>query len=525
MKENCKKSEKEFFECSMLCDLRGNFYNHIKTIHALLSRPYIDINAHDILGQTPLTAACEYEWFEMVDVLLTYERIEINKCNTNRLSPLTIACRKENLNIIQSLLVYNKQRHHNIDDNELLASFKITCRMKQWKIAQYLINYSYWWKNHISEFLDIMEYLQDNLNMSDFISCTISLDALLVTACENRRTAIIDYLMGNKLCSFRFQDNYGRSLSVIYEQLHYVLNISFCLKENCKKSEKEFFECSMLCDLRGNFYNHIKTIHALLSRPYIDINAHDILGQTPLTAACEYEWFEMVDFLLTYELIDIDKYNTKRLSPLTIACRKENLNIIQSLLVYNKQRHRNIDDNELPALFDIVCRRKRWKVVQYLINYSYWWKNRAHEFASRVLYCGEYKSDYLNTVKCLFSEPFIDINKQYHQGQTPLTAACEYGRKKIVDCLLECKTIDINTVNSIGQSPLAIACSKEHFDFIKSLIVYKQKHQNFANNELIELFEITCKERHWKSALLLMNYFDWLDNETVLPNVYSFLFL
>ena len=306
--------------------------------------------------------------------------------------------------------------------------------------------------------------------------------------------------MQNKLCSIRFQDSKDRFLSVIDKEAHLVLTTG--VLKNFTESETKNAGHLMLCNLHGSFQDHLNTISFVLSRPYVFLNELNNFGQTPLTAACEHDWLEMVDCLLKCDGIDVNICNQNGHSPLAIASRKGNLDIVDNLLLrfdninlvadyYSSESPLTIAFNngylDIAEVLLLKCKSNDMKVCDASGTSPLNCKSIHHsEKLLQMIVTAQHKYGQtpmtaacerrsLLMVSLLLEHANIDINEFNRDSETPLTIACKMGYSDIVEMLLlKCENIDVNKCNGKCQSPLVIASIKGHVNIVKYLMEYKQ---------------------------------------------------
>lgn len=144
--------------------------------------------------------------------------------------------------------------------------------------------------------------------------------------------------------------------------------------------------------------NEISKVKELIENG-IDINVKDMINRTPLTAAVEFNRFDILKYLIKKGAKV--KISDGHRTPLTIAAQNNNIKIMK-LLIEN-----GADIADVNMYFVIGGSQENYKAVRYLIENGY------------------------------------GINKRNKYGFTPIMTTCIWGHKKIVKYLLS-KRVKLN---------------------------------------------------------------------------------
>jgi len=105
-------------------------------------------------------------------------------------------------------------------------------------------------------------------------------------------------------------------------------------------------------------------------------------------------------------------------------------------------------------------------------------------------------------VDLLLLNPFIDVNTQNADGETPLHIACTKDSTYIVERLLS-RGADINIKNNNGETPLYLACSTGKNDIIEVLIKHKADMYSKTNYDY-DPFNVLCFRQNIEGVELFL---------------------
>ena len=96
----------------------------------------------------------------------------------------------------------------------------------------------------------------------------------------------------------------------------------------------------------------------------------------------------------------------------------------------------------------------------------------------------------------------IHVNQTDNKGRTPLWAACNLGRKQVVEVLLDKirDTVDVNQADKDGFTPLLAACLRGHKEIVEVLLdkardtIDVNQANNKGNTPLLEACAQGLKE-------------------------------
>jgi ankyrin repeat protein len=87
--------------------------------------------------------------------------------------------------------------------------------------------------------------------------------------------------------------------------------------------------------------NNIQKVKELLDLG-VDVNSKNQYGRTPLYAACDYEYIDIVKLLLAHPDIDVTSKTNYGDTALSIACVRYNIEIVKFLNLFNNILKKNI---------------------------------------------------------------------------------------------------------------------------------------------------------------------------------------
>ena len=161
------------------------------------------------------------------------------------------------------------------------------------------------------------------------------------------------------------------------------------------------------------------------------------------------------------------------------------------------------------------------ELFNFVINYPK--KDRAKDLWRFALTLAIQANNFKN-VRRLLAVPGIDINAEYKKYLTPLMAASEAGKARVVKVLLELKDeednhlVDINAANEEGTTALMLVAYKGHTQVANALLQQKDEEGkllvdiNVADKDGWTALMCAAKEGHAQAANALLELKDAKDN-------------
>ena len=412
-------------------------------VRYLLNMNDINVNLQDNLGLTPLGTACENNRFEIVKILTQRQDIDVNGLSKGS-TPLVVAIDKGFNDISEHLLKQNNI-NVNLQDNCGLTPLGAACENNRFEIVKILTQKQDIDVNGLSKgrtplvvaidkgFNDISEHLlkQNNINVNLQDNCGLT---PLGAACENNRFEIVKILTqkqdidvnglskGITPLVMAAKRGYNGMVEHLLKHDNIQVNLRDGNGETPLATQRQDIDVNGLSKGSSRFlvaidkgFNDIS--EHLLKQNNINVNLKDYLGVTPLGAACENNRFEIVKILTQKQDIDVNGLSKGR-TPLVVAIDKGFNDISEHLLKQNNINV-NLQDNCGLTPLGAACENNRFEIVKILTQ----------------------KQD-------------IDVNG-LSKGITPLVMAAKRGYNGMVEHLLKHDNIQVNLRDGNGETPLA----------------------------------------------------------------------
>ena len=172
---------------------------------------------------------------------------------------------------------------------------------------------------------------------------------------------------------------------------------------------------------------------------YIDVNAHNASGTTPLALAVQKQNESIIKLLLEHPNIMINKQNLQGYSPLHFACVGENTNIIVMLLEKGADMFSKTDKGYIP--FHIACRKGNVEALELLIQKC------PGENTSKA----KKKKKKKSKAKTQHKSKADLFEAEDNYGNTALLLAKEAPNSAVFDVLLTKYELDIYAKNNNGD--------------------------------------------------------------------------
>lgn len=193
------------------------------------------------------------------------------------------------------------------------------------------------------------------------------------------------------------------------------------------------------CDKDNNSVLMIAAVNRRTDLMYVllkngaNVNFEKESGITPMTIACIYDDWSMIDLLISYGA-DVNYCAANGESTLSIACAQGAVNAVHMLLV-NKANPNTVDARGLTPLLHAILHRVdgNAEVVRLLLEYK------------------------------------ADANMSTPAGFSPLMAASQNNDTEIAQLLLD-NGAQVNALQKIGSAALSIAVALGHTDMVELLL-------------------------------------------------------
>eukprot|EP01084_Bolivina_argentea_P039648 73260_1 len=226
---------------------------------------------------------------------------------------------------------------------------------------------------------------------------------------------------------------------------------------NVNQCEPKQHTSLWIASLRGR----VEVVKILLKQSNIKINCQDIVGVTPLWAACQNNNSKVVQLLLinNNNKANVNLAKHDGCTPLWIAADRGNIECVQLLIKYNAELNTPDESQGATALF----------------------------VASQ--------NGHVNIVRKLL-ESNVEINRpRSGDGTTPLMMAAHNGHVEIVNELLKsgANILKVNTMS--GLSVLGCAAMQGYYDVLKLLYEYLEDNKNMM--EIINFVDLGDDVNGW----------------------------
>ena len=506
---------------------------HTAIVRLLVQEKGCDINCQANDGSTPLHRACSSGGIDIIKFLLQQKcdtRIQNNGGQSPQTIPLNedgdlllhIGCQSGDMDIIKYLISYqrcntmlqNKKGQSpqslpiNVNGDLLLH---VACQWGDVGIVRYLVCEQHCdvdvWNNNSDSPLSIACYCK-SLDIIKFLlqqKCdtrvhnkkgqspqTIPLnedgDLLLHIACQWGDVGIVRYLVCDQYCDVNVWNNNSDSPLSIACYCKSLDIIKFLLQQKCDTmvhNKKGQSPQTIPLNEDGDLLLHIAcqwgdidNVTYLVCEQHCDVNVRNKNVDSPLSIACYYKHFDIINFLL-HQRCDTRVQNNGGQSPQTIplnedgdlllhiACQWRNDGILYYLI--HKQRCDTRVQNkkgQIPqtlllnengdVLLHIVCTWGDLDIVKNLIRQQHCDINVCNSNGDTLLHVS-CQGENLDILKYLITEHHCDVNVRNMNKDSLLHVACQGKSLSIVKYLITEQNSDVNTLNSRKSAPLHVA--------------------------------------------------------------------
>ncbi|KAI9799051.1 MAG: hypothetical protein M1833_004245 [Piccolia ochrophora] len=357
-------------------------YNLRSILPFILGSNDVDINARDLMDETPLIVAAGKGHDSIVRLLLDRDDVRVDHINSNFETALLKAARKGHRAVVRLLL-----KRIDLDVN-----------------------------------LSDVDKLTDRPESSPLLS-----------AISNQRMAIVSQLLARKEVDVNCVNRLGETpltlaLRRVDEDLMRLLLSHPKIDVNARDGYRDT-PLTLATTLART-----EVVQLLLSHPNIDVNARAGYRDTPLTLATTLARTEVVPLLLSHLKIDVNARDWYDATPLTSATYFGRTEIVRLLLSHPKIDVNARTTHDATPLI-LATRYDETEVVQLLLSHPKIDVNARDRYGDTPLTLAT--ADRWNeAVRLLLSHPKIDVNARDMNGDTPLSLARKGGREAILELLL-----------------------------------------------------------------------------------------
>ncbi|VDI47999.1 uncharacterized protein MGAL_10B000940 [Mytilus galloprovincialis] len=510
-------------------------YGKTKNVSTLLGHK-VDINVTDKNCVSPLKAACQGLYLEIVELLIK-AGADINIVDQNGYTPLISACEKKNIQLVELLIRNNADVNRSTRDgwNPYLFAIKNSddktanlliengaekskssllkaCEIRLLPIIEFLLDKD---RSIESKEIDVMTPLKmviekrhfDVLDLFIKKGRTFELDhsmlkdlidafdeeglSALGKACRDANTETLIYLLEHGADIFQ-PDQRGIS-PLIYA---------------CFNGNKH--NVDLLLEKLEKVVDENSKIVLDSCRSYL--NKADNDGYTPLTAAASRGHVPLIE-LLILKGTDVDKLDDCGKAPIMYACEKGDLHTVKSLV--SNGASITIISEKTCSPFTLAKRANAWQIVDYLIEMEIRLnhedllsistiesgneKRNGNDFFTMAC-----KNGYRALVELIINEKQADLNSPDCEGLTPLMHACKMNQTKIVEVIVK-NGIDIDSESSEGKTALMFACFEGYTD-IAEILLKNQASVNKSDNSGLTSLMVACQKGSLSCVKLLTKY-------------------
>ena len=254
---------------------------------------------------------------------------------------------------------------------------------------------------------------------------------------------------------------------------------------NCSSnSQSDLYEESSL---------NANKVEKLLDCPGVDVNHVDeLMGETPLHAACHMGEPEIVRVLLSRPDIDVNAVDDDGMTPLMIVvCDEFDLEIVRLLLgrpdVDINRVAPETGETALLTAFCLGADSITTDIVREILAYPGVDVAAVDSVGRSALYMAAEQAGGAEIVGMLLQRPETEVNAaKFSYGDTPLWIASFRGNGGNVRLLLGHPDIDVNRVTDEsrgGTSPLLMACQEGHAEVVRLLLSHPDTDVNLATTD------------------------------------------
>ncbi|CAG2250680.1 Putative ankyrin repeat protein MM_0045 [Mytilus edulis] len=446
----------------------------------LLINREADVNIVDIYGMTPLLAAANHGYKQIVMILLASGSIVYNICKNISIL-IKWAFQDGNEDVIKILTNCRDESEGSkcgwipliaatIDKQDTLVKLLISqganVNISDTDEKEADVNLS----NIVGESPLILECYKDN---SDIIRLLIEKGAdvnvsnkdgetPLILACNKDNTDIIRLLI-EKGANVNVSNDVGDNPLILECHKNNTDTISLLIEKELtliKGADVNVpkYDGDNPLILACNKDN--TDIIRLLIEKGANVNVSDEDGDTPLILACNKDNTDIIRLLIE-KGANVNVSDKDGDTPLILACDKDNTDIIR--LIIEKGADVNVSNDVGHTLLIWACCNENSDIIRLLIEKG------ADVNVSDMSGDNPLILAYNIDIVRLLIEKGADINVSNEEGKTPLILACDKDNTDIIRLLIE-KGADVNVSNEDGETPLILACNNDNSDIVRLLI-------------------------------------------------------
>ncbi|XP_067618406.1 uncharacterized protein [Eurosta solidaginis] len=316
-------------------------------------------------------------------------------------------------------------------------------------------------------------------------------------AAAHGRKNIVKFFVGEAGLYVDDTDNHGKTSLHIAAQNGHKDTVEVLLKNKASTIAQDMSGNSPLYYAIGN--NHVNVVKVLLEKD-TNVDSNEAIGGfTPLHAAAECGYLELVNFLLQNKA-DVNARNDRDWTPLHAAALNGHLEIVNALILKGANVNASVIDGCTPLHYAIENGHE--KVANILLKHGANANVVDKTYNNTPLHYAA-KDGYEKIVKALL------INKANAsittvEGITPLHFAVQSGHLKIVVALLE-HGVNIRAKDKNNATPLHYAAESGHKAVAELLIKNGIEINDKADNNLTPLHVAALKGHKDIIELLIRN--------------------
>ncbi|KAL3490396.1 ankyrin repeat-containing domain protein [Aspergillus germanicus] len=226
----------------------------------------------------------------------------------------------------------------------------------------------------------------------------------------------------------------------------------------------------------------------------VDPNKVGSNGDTPLSHAAAYGFYEAVTYLLAYGAQYT--YNSSGLTPLMRPVKGGNKSVVQAFLDTRSPQPNAKDWLGRTSLALALMAKDHPMVVTLLAC------NRVdpniQDNGGRTPLMWAVDGGLLQEVHLLLETPGIDL-KSDNYGNTIFHIAAQNGHLEIMNTITHETDLDINSSNSRGQTPIWLAAANGRESFVKCLVDLKGVDSDFRSNSGLSPLMVAVQKGHTKT--------------------------
>jgi ankyrin repeat domain-containing protein 50 len=183
-------------------------------------------------------------------------------------------------------------------------------------------------------------------------------------------------------------------------------------------------------------------------------------GQTPLTAAAEFDHVQVVELLLQADATDVNYRNYRGRTPLSFAAANGHYEVVRRLLDHQRVQPEIPDYDKRTPIF--------WAI----------------------------DGKHLNILNMLATDERIDINHVDKQGRTALSSAAAEGESELVKYLLTFRDLDVQHKDANGRDAISWAAGNGHLHTLSILVRSKRIEMSRKDNKGRNAISWACSGGH-----------------------------